>query len=56
MFDNLMEEVNAIKQAWGYDTIEALEWMLDNEEEYSSQIRRELKEFMRQGRRLFAPA
>lgn len=55
MFKNLMEEVNAIQQAWGYGTIEALEFILNHEEEYTGQVRRELKEFMRQGAMLFAP-
>lgn len=54
-FNNLMSEVEFLKVARGYGILEALTFILDYEEEYPSEIRRELKEFMRDGARMFAP-
>jgi hypothetical protein len=53
-FSNLMTEVEHLKQARGYGVLEAIEFILDYEEEYPSEIRRELKQFMRDGARMFA--
>lgn len=54
MFHNLFKEAEFIRQSWGYGLLEAIEFIYNHEEEYPSEIRRELKEFMRQGRELFA--
>lgn len=54
-FNNLMAECEYLKVARGYGILEALTFILDYEEEYPSEIRRELKEFMRDGARMFAP-
>ena len=54
-FNNLVSEVEFLKTARGYGILEALTFILDYEEEYPSEIRRELKEFMRDGARMFAP-
>lgn len=54
MFSNLMNEVEYIKKAWPeFGILEAIMWIRDNEEEYGSQVRRELKEFLRQGAKMF---
>jgi 4-aminobutyrate aminotransferase-like enzyme len=53
-FSNLLQECEYLKQARGYGMLEAIEFILDYEEEYPSEIRRELKQFMRDGARLFA--
>ena len=53
-FNNLMAECDYLKTARGYGILEALTFILDYEEEYPSEIRRELKEFMRDGARMFA--
>ena len=53
MFTNLMEECEYIKKAWGYGLLEAIMFIRQHEEEYPSEIRRELKEFMRQGQQMF---
>jgi hypothetical protein len=55
MFDNLMKEVEAIRGAWGYGVLEAIEFILDNREEYDEQINRELRTFMAMGSKMFAP-
>lgn len=55
MFDNLMSEVEylkSIKQVPGI--LEGIMYILDNEDQYPSEVRRELKSFMRQGAMLFA--
>jgi len=52
-FSNLLQECEYLKQARG-GMLEAIEFILDYEEEYPSEIRRELKQFMRDGARLFA--
>jgi hypothetical protein len=53
-FNNLISETDYLKAARGYDFLEALTFILNYEEEYPSEIRRELKEFMRDGARMFA--
>ena len=35
--------------------LEGIMYILDNEEQYPSEVRRELKSFMRQGAMMFAP-
>jgi hypothetical protein len=54
-FNNLVAECEFLKVARGYDFLDAVTFILDYEEEYPSEIRRELKEFMRDGRKMFAP-
>ena len=54
-FSNLMAEVEYIRSAWGYGVLESIQFILENQEEYPSEIRRELREFMRDGARMFAP-
>jgi hypothetical protein len=54
-FSNLMNEVEAIREAWGYGVLEAIIYIRNNETEYPSEVRRELKEFMFQGAKMFAP-
>lgn len=57
MFDNLMAEVEYLRQARpDYGILEAIMFINEYQEEYASEVRRELKEFMRQGSKLFAPA
>ena len=55
MYDNLMNEVDAIKRAWKYDTLQAIEYILDMQDHYSAEVQRELKQFMRDGARMLAP-
>jgi len=53
-FNNLMAECEFLKTARGYGILESIMFISEYEEEYPSEIRRELKEFMRDGRRMFA--
>ena len=55
MFSNLMAEVGYLKEARGYGILESIQFILEYEEEYPSEVRRELKQFMRDGARMFAP-
>ncbi len=55
MYKNLMSEVEYIREARGYGILEAIAFILEYEEEFPSEVRRELKEFMREGARMFAP-
>lgn len=54
-YSNLMAETDALREAWGYDLLDALQYILENREEYPSEIRRELNLFMADGARMFAP-
>lgn len=54
-FSNLMNEVEAMREAWGYGVLEAIIYIRNNESQYPSEVRRELKEFMFQGAKMFAP-
>lgn len=53
-FNNLMSEVEFLKTARGYGILDAIMFINEYEEEYPSEIRRELREFMRDGARMFA--
>lgn len=56
MYPNLMAEVDYIRNAWKqYGILDAIMFIKDMEEEYPSEVRRELKEFLRDGAKMFAP-
>lgn len=55
MYKNLLAEAKVIQDAWGYGLLEAIEFIIEMEDEYSSEVRRELKQFLRDGARMFAP-
>jgi hypothetical protein len=55
MYKNLLAEAKVIQDAWGYGLLEAIEFIVEMEDEYPSEVRRELKEFLRDGARMFAP-
>jgi hypothetical protein len=54
-YGNLMGEVAALQHARGYGILEAIQFIMAYEEEYPSEIRRELKDFKRECSRMFAP-
>jgi hypothetical protein len=54
-FSNLMGEVQAMQDSWGYDMLDAIQYIQDNKDQYPSEIRRELREFMFDGAKMFAP-
>jgi hypothetical protein len=55
MFSNLMSEVEYIREARGYNILEAIQFIKEYEDEYPSEVRRELKQFMFDGARMMAP-
>jgi hypothetical protein len=55
MYTNLLAEAKVIQDAWGYGLLEAIEFIADMEDQYPSEVRRELKQFLRDGARMFAP-
>jgi hypothetical protein len=55
MFANLMSEVEYIREARGYNILEAIQFIKEYEDEYPSEVRRELKQFMFDGARMMAP-
>ncbi len=55
MYTNLLAEAKVIQDAWGYGLLEAIEFIIELEDQYSSEVRGELKQFLRDGARLFAP-
>ena len=54
MYNNLLAEAKYIQDAWGYGLLEAIQYILEMEDEYPSEVRRELKQFMRDGSRMMA--
>lgn len=55
-FERLMNEVECIRSAWGYGSLEAMEYIWDHSEEYSGTgVMRELREFMRLGAEMLEP-
>lgn len=57
MFDNLMKEVEYLRDARpDYGILEAIMFINEYQDEYASEVRRELREFMRQGAKMMAPA
>lgn len=55
MYKNLMAEVDYLKEARGYGTLEAIRFIEVFQKDYASEVRRELREFMMQGAQMFAP-
>ena len=55
MFENLMAEVEYVREARGYGILEAIMFIREYEDEFPSEVRRELKDFMREGAKMFAP-
>jgi hypothetical protein len=55
MYSNLLAEAKVIQDAWGYGLLEAIEYIIELEDQYPSEVRRELKQFLRDGARMFAP-
>jgi hypothetical protein len=56
MFTNLLNEAKVIQDAWGYGLLEAIMYIEEMQDEYPSVVQSELREFMRQGAKMFAPA
>jgi len=54
MYKNLLNEAKYIQEAWGYGLLEALTYIRDNETQYPSEIRRELRQFFIDGAAMFA--
>ena len=55
MYKNLLAEAKVIQDAWSYGLLEAIEFIVEMEDQYSPEVRRELKQFLRDGAKLFAP-
>jgi hypothetical protein len=55
MYKNLMTEVEYVREARGYGILEAIMFIKEYEDEFPSEVRRELKDFMREGAKMFAP-
>ena len=55
IYPNLMAEVDYIRKGWKeYGILDAIMFIKDMEDQYPSEVRRELKEFMRDGAKMFA--
>jgi len=55
IYPNLMAEVDYIRKGWKeYGIVDAIMFIKDMEDQYPSEVRRELKEFMNEGAKLFA--
>ena len=55
IYPNLMAEVDYIRKGWKeYGILDAIMFIEDCEDMYPSEVRRELKEFMRDGAKMFA--
>lgn len=56
MYTNLLRETKAIQDAWGYGFLEALQFIVDMEDQYPYLVRIELRQFLNDGAKMFAPA
>jgi len=54
MYKNLFAEIESIRIARGYKTLEALAFIREFESEFSVEVRDELVAFMAEGRKMFA--
>lgn len=54
MYKNLLDECSMIQNAWGYGFLEALSFIMEMEDEYPAEVRKELKQFLADGARMFA--
>jgi hypothetical protein len=54
MYSNLLRETKIIQDSWGYGFLEALEFIIDMEDQYPYLVRVELRQFMNEGAKLFA--
>ena len=55
-FDNLMAEVEYLRKSRPeYGILEAIKFIKEYEDQYPSEVRRELKQFMFDGARMMAP-
>ena len=55
IYPNLMAEVDYIRNGWKeYGILDAIMFIKDMEDQYPSEVRRELKEFMCDGAKMFA--
>ena len=54
MYTNLLRETKAIQDAWGYGFLEALQFIVDMEDEYPFLVRTELRQFLNEGAKMFA--
>jgi hypothetical protein len=55
MYKNLMAEIESIRIARGYKTLEALAFIKEFENEFPAEVRDELIAFMAEGAKMFAP-
>lgn len=54
-YGNLMGEVDCIREAWGYNILEAIMYIDDHREDYvGTKVYNELRLFMAEGAKLFA--
>ena len=53
MFSNLLKEAECIQKAWGYGLLEAIQYIDEMQDHYEPAVKKELKEFFRQGALLF---
>lgn len=54
MYQNLITEAQYIQNSWGYNFLDAIQYIADYKEEYPAEIRRELQQFLADGARMFA--
>lgn len=55
-FDALIGEADCLASAWGFDFIEAMEYIRDNFEEYrGTEVARQFRLFLQDGAKMFAP-
>ena len=54
MYQNLIAEAQYIQNSWGYNFLDAIQYIADYQEQYSPAIRHELQQFFADGARMFA--
>jgi|688.fasta_scaffold1211724_3 hypothetical protein len=53
MYKDLFDEIEAIQKSWNYGFLEALEFIVDMEDQYSFLVKTQLRQFLNEGTKMF---
>ena len=52
MYKDLFDEIEAIQKSWNYGFLEALEFIVDMEDQYSFLVKTQLRQFLNEGTKM----
>jgi len=53
MYKDLFDEIESIQKAWNYGFLEALEFIVDMEDQYPFLVKIQLRQFLNEGTKMF---